>query len=48
MKRPWKGQVEKPTEEEIPRYDPNNPLCPGVTRPNGKVGNLTGIMSVIP
>ena len=35
MKRPWSGQVEKPTEEERPEFDPKNPLCPGVTRPNG-------------
>lgn len=37
MKRPWKGQVEKIEEEEIPRFSPNNPLCPTVTRPNGMV-----------
>lgn len=37
MKRPWKGQVEKPEEEEIPSYDPNNSLCPGNTRSSGKV-----------
>lgn len=37
MKRPWAGQVEKPPEEHIPRYDPGNPLCPGNTRANGKV-----------
>ncbi|MEQ2169133.1 hypothetical protein GOODEAATRI_021774 [Goodea atripinnis] len=37
MKRPWAGQVEKPPEEHIPRYDPRNPLCPGNTRANGKV-----------
>lgn len=37
MKRPWQGQVEKPQESEVPRFDPKNPLCPGVTRPNGKV-----------
>ena len=37
MKRPWKGQVERSIEEDIPRHDPDNPLCPGVTRPNGKV-----------
>ena len=36
-KRPWKGQTEKPNEEVIPRFDPNNPLCPGVTRAGGKV-----------
>ncbi|XP_013765297.1 galactose-1-phosphate uridylyltransferase [Pundamilia nyererei] len=36
MKRPWAGQVERPPEEHIPRYDPNNPLCPGNKRANGK------------
>lgn len=38
MKRPWAGQVEKPPEEHVPRYDPRNPLCPGNTRANGQVG----------
>lgn len=38
MKRPWSGQVEKLTEDEIPEFDPKNPLCPGVTRANGEVG----------
>ena len=37
MKRPWKGQVEKPPEENIPRHDPKNPLCPGATRAHGDV-----------
>ncbi|XP_066506942.1 galactose-1-phosphate uridylyltransferase isoform X3 [Hoplias malabaricus] len=37
MKRPWKGQVEKPSEDDVPRHDPNNPLCPGSTRANGEV-----------
>lgn len=37
MKRPWAGQVEKPPEEHIPRFDPGNPLCPGNTRANGEV-----------
>jgi UDPglucose--hexose-1-phosphate uridylyltransferase len=37
MKRPWAGHVEKPEEADIPRHDPKNPLCPGNTRPNGKV-----------
>ncbi|XP_044029024.1 galactose-1-phosphate uridylyltransferase isoform X3 [Siniperca chuatsi] len=36
MKRPWAGQVEKPPEEHIPRYDPHNPLCPGNTRAHGE------------
>jgi hypothetical protein len=26
MKRPWQGQVEKPQETEVPRFDPKNPL----------------------
>ena len=37
MKRPWKGQVEKPDEKPIPRHDPTNPLCPGARRPNGVI-----------
>lgn len=37
MKRPWAGQVEKPPEEHIPRYDPSNPLCPGNRRASGQV-----------
>ena len=37
MKRPWKGQIEKPSETAIPRFDPKNPLCPRAVRANGKV-----------
>lgn len=37
MKRPWKGQVEIVEEDNVPRYDINNPLCPGATRSSGKV-----------
>ncbi|GAA6076080.1 galactose-1-phosphate uridylyltransferase [Tachysurus ichikawai] len=37
MKRPWKGQVEKVPVENVPRHDPNNPLCPRSTRANGEV-----------
>lgn len=37
VKRPWQGQLEKPPPEDVPRWDPNNPLCPGATRANGKV-----------
>ncbi|XP_023327661.1 galactose-1-phosphate uridylyltransferase [Eurytemora carolleeae] len=37
MKRPWTGQVEKLNEQDRPEFDPKNPLCPGVTRPNGDV-----------
>ena len=34
-KRPWSGQTEDVPEEERPEFDPNNPLCPGVTRSSG-------------
>ncbi|KAK3550316.1 hypothetical protein QTP86_024316, partial [Hemibagrus guttatus] len=37
MKRPWKGQVEKVPEDNVPRHDHNNPLCPRSTRANGEV-----------
>lgn len=37
MKRPWSGQVEAVSDCSIPEFDPTNPLCPGVTRPNGQV-----------
>eukprot|EP00095_Tigriopus_kingsejongensis_P005291 snap_masked-scaffold758_size101577-processed-gene-0.13 protein:Tk05291 transcript:snap_masked-scaffold758_size101577-processed-gene-0.13-mRNA-1 annotation:"hypothetical protein LOTGIDRAFT_186016" len=37
MMRPWSGQVEKRAEENVPEFDPHNPLCPGVTRGNGAV-----------
>ncbi|KAK3743588.1 hypothetical protein QZH41_010235 [Actinostola sp. cb2023] len=37
MNRPWKGQVEKPIEDEIPRWDENNPLCPHAVRASGNV-----------
>ncbi|CAH0382460.1 unnamed protein product [Bemisia tabaci] len=36
-KRPWSGQVEPSTDEEVPEFDPRNPLCPGVTRASGEV-----------
>lgn len=35
MKRPWQGQVEKAETNTTKRFDPTNPLCPNVTRPNG-------------
>lgn len=38
LKRPWQGHVEETDSDDIPEYDPNNYLCPGVTRANGKVG----------
>ncbi|NXG59324.1 GALT uridylyltransferase, partial [Hemiprocne comata] len=37
VKRPWQGQLEKPPPEDVPRWDPRNPLCPGATRANGEV-----------
>ncbi|XP_031553754.1 galactose-1-phosphate uridylyltransferase-like [Actinia tenebrosa] len=37
MKRPWKGQVEKKDEDEIPRWNEKNPLCPRAVRASGKV-----------
>nr|XP_014429073.1 galactose-1-phosphate uridylyltransferase [Pelodiscus sinensis] len=37
MRRPWQGQVEKPPQEDIPRCDLSNPLCPGATRASGEV-----------
>lgn len=43
MKRPWKGQVEKPSEDEIPRWDEKNPLCPRATRASGKVRHLYSV-----
>jgi len=35
-KRPWQGQVEKATNEERPKYDPNCYLCSGNERAGGK------------
>lgn len=35
--RPWSGQTETSPSEEVPKFDPTNPLCPGVTRVEGKV-----------
>lgn len=34
LQRPWSGAQE---EQSLPVPDPNNPLCPGVTRPNGTI-----------
>src|SRR5882762_1744945 len=34
--RPWQGQVEETSQEELPRYDPNCYLCPGNVRANGE------------
>lgn len=35
MKRPWSGQEERAQLNDLPEFDPSNPLCPGVTRSNG-------------
>lgn len=37
MKRPWSGQVEDQKDDNIPEFDPKNPLCPGVVRANGQI-----------
>jgi UDPglucose--hexose-1-phosphate uridylyltransferase len=35
--RPWQGQVEKVTEEILPKYDPHCYLCPGNSRAGGSI-----------
>jgi len=35
--RPWQGQVERPTGDERPAYDPGCYLCPGNARAGGAV-----------
>ncbi|KAK1127517.1 hypothetical protein K0M31_004051 [Melipona bicolor] len=37
MKRPWGGQIETEIEENLPDYDPDNPLCPGNIRASGQI-----------
>lgn len=37
MLRPWSGQEETPQKNDLPEFDPSNPLCPGVVRSNGEV-----------
>lgn len=38
LQRPWSGQSEAQAQiDNIPDFDPTNPLCPGSIRPNGKV-----------
>lgn len=50
MNRPWSGQEEAPQFNDMPEFDPGNPLCPGVTRPNGLViepfAIITRILSI--
>ncbi len=38
--RPWLGQVEKPVQEVIPKFDPTCSLCPGNKRANGAVNDV--------
>ncbi|XP_054710267.1 galactose-1-phosphate uridylyltransferase-like [Uloborus diversus] len=47
-KRPWKGQVEKAFETDIPEHDFKNPLCPGATRANGEVNSFYESTYVFP
>lgn len=35
MLRPWSGQEEKHQINDVPDFDPKNPLCPGVIRGSG-------------
>src|SRR5438093_12994040 len=35
LRRPWQGQVEGTSAENLPSYDPTCYLCPGNTRANG-------------
>lgn len=37
MRRPWKGQLESGSDQELPEHDPANPLCPRSVRGNGLV-----------
>ena len=36
-KRPWQGQLESATNQNIPAYDPDCYLCPGNVRVNGDI-----------
>lgn len=36
MTRPWSGQQESPQKNDLPDWDPTNPLCPGVVRSSGE------------
>lgn len=48
LQRPWSGQSEKPQIDEIPEFDATNPLCPGVTRPNGNVNFFFFFFDLLP
>lgn len=37
----WSGQEEPAQANELPEFDPSNPLCPGVKRSNGQVKSYT-------
>lgn len=47
MQRPWSGQEEQPQQMNMPDFDANNPLCPGVTRSNGNVYALIQIKKLL-
>ncbi|KZT54586.1 galactose-1-phosphate uridyl transferase [Calocera cornea HHB12733] len=36
MKRPWQGQVDPPSTQRLPEYDPSCYLCPGNSRSGGE------------
>jgi UDPglucose--hexose-1-phosphate uridylyltransferase len=38
--RPWQGQIEESSKEELPEYDPNCYLCPSNTRAGGQSNPL--------
>lgn len=37
MQRPWSGQEESIPTNDLPEFDPTNPLCPGVKRASGLI-----------
>jgi len=44
MKRPWSGQEEKTSEEDLPEFDPKNPLCPGCLKHQANVSKKVQIL----
>jgi UDPglucose--hexose-1-phosphate uridylyltransferase len=36
LDRPWRGQTERPRDEQLPGYDPSCALCPGNPRAKGE------------
>ncbi|XP_040977533.1 uncharacterized protein LOC121233011 [Aquila chrysaetos chrysaetos] len=41
---PLAGAAGEAAPEDVPLWDPNNPLCPGATRANGKIFENKGVM----